>query len=184
MSAKVAPCLARTAGYLKAPQRVVWAIITLSVASAKAVAKVQASRESAFSHLMGFNPVTLPTQLEAKERNLGQGDLAEISSNVPELQKLTLDGFKLPSNFLLQIVPKPLVTILSPLVWTRPKVDAKRCSGCQTCVQNCPVGAMEIDSNIPRIDYKMCINCFCCSEICPEHAISLERSWLTRLFMK
>jgi len=132
------------------------------------------------SYLIGFNPATLPTIREAKKRNLGQ---TKISSNVSTLQELKLNDFKLPSNFLLQIVPKPLVDIFKPLVWVRPKINEKECTRCKTCIRNCPVKAMRLDSDTLRIDYKMCIKCFCCSEICPAHAISLEKSWLARLFV-
>ena len=56
----------------------------------------------------------------------------------------------------------------------RPRVDPDRCTACETCVDQCPVGALTMVDDIPVADVDTCITCFCCQEICPEQAIVLE----------
>ncbi|MDD5099577.1 MAG: EFR1 family ferrodoxin [Syntrophales bacterium] len=50
----------------------------------------------------------------------------------------------------------------------RHEMDTKLCIRCGTCVNRCPVGA--IDLAIPRIDTKRCILCFGCLNNCPTGA--------------
>jgi NAD-dependent dihydropyrimidine dehydrogenase PreA subunit len=53
-----------------------------------------------------------------------------------------------------------------------PIVDWNRCVGCGTCVQNCPVGAIELIAEKVHIDSEKCIRCGLCFELCPRNAIS------------
>jgi ferredoxin len=55
----------------------------------------------------------------------------------------------------------------------RPKADETLCTGCGTCIEQCPVSALSMRDNVPEVDPERCIACFCCQEICPETAIKL-----------
>lgn len=48
------------------------------------------------------------------------------------------------------------------------EIDQKRCTRCGTCVDRCPVGA--IDLAIPHVDTERCILCFGCLNNCPTGA--------------
>jgi ferredoxin/flavodoxin len=50
----------------------------------------------------------------------------------------------------------------------RHEIDTKRCIRCGTCVNRCPVGA--IDLALPRVDTERCILCFGCLNNCPTGA--------------
>lgn len=50
-------------------------------------------------------------------------------------------------------------------------IDGERCSGCGSCVDECPVGAIVLADGIARVDPEMCTTCGACLEICPEDAI-------------
>jgi ferredoxin len=52
-------------------------------------------------------------------------------------------------------------------------VDAEKCTGCETCVDECPVEAicMKDDKAVISDD---CVDCGACVDACPVEAISLE----------
>jgi ferredoxin len=56
----------------------------------------------------------------------------------------------------------------------RPKADESRCTGCGTCVDQCPASALSMEDALPRVDPEACIGCFCCQELCPERAMALS----------
>jgi len=53
-------------------------------------------------------------------------------------------------------------------------VDKELCSGCASCVDSCPYGAIELNSDIAMI-LPNCNLCGACVDICPEEAILIER---------
>jgi ferredoxin len=57
---------------------------------------------------------------------------------------------------------------LAKLTIGRHEIDAKRCIRCGTCVERCPVGA--IDLAVPRVDTGRCLLCFGCLNNCPAGA--------------
>ncbi|MDD5243445.1 MAG: electron transfer flavoprotein subunit alpha [Syntrophorhabdaceae bacterium] len=50
-----------------------------------------------------------------------------------------------------------------------------KCIGCQICVAECPVGAIEMSGGTARIDPEVCIGCGKCLEVCPVEAVQFER---------
>ena len=52
-------------------------------------------------------------------------------------------------------------------------VDLDKCTGCGTCVQDCPVGAIRLKKKKAVIGER-CTQCKACRRICPEEAIRLE----------
>ena len=54
------------------------------------------------------------------------------------------------------------------------KIDTERCTGCEICVDGCPMDVIRFDKEAKKalIRYKMdCIACYNCEEDCPEEAI-------------
>jgi len=56
----------------------------------------------------------------------------------------------------------------------RPKVDAEKCDLCETCVENCPTGAMTVMDSRIDVDNSVCYGCGECLAICPSKAIAIE----------
>jgi NAD-dependent dihydropyrimidine dehydrogenase PreA subunit len=53
-------------------------------------------------------------------------------------------------------------------------VDTKKCTGCETCVNECPASAIAIENEKATVDKEMCVDCQTCVDICPSEAIVVE----------
>ena len=53
-------------------------------------------------------------------------------------------------------------------------VDKGKCTGCETCVSECPSEAINMVDEKAEVDSEACIDCGVCVDACPEEAISLE----------
>jgi ferredoxin len=56
------------------------------------------------------------------------------------------------------------------------KVNKEECTGCGTCVEECPVEAIVIDEDegCAVVDKEECVECGACEEACPREAIKVE----------
>ncbi len=55
------------------------------------------------------------------------------------------------------------------------QVDPTLCSGCGTCVENCPYGAIRItEEGTAEVLAAACKGCGCCGATCPEKAITMN----------
>jgi electron transfer flavoprotein alpha subunit len=55
------------------------------------------------------------------------------------------------------------------------EIISKKCSGCQACLGECPVGCIDIVDGIAHIDADKCIGCGKCVKVCPSEAILFEK---------
>ncbi len=53
-------------------------------------------------------------------------------------------------------------------------VDGEKCTGCESCVSECPSEAIEMAEDKALVDGGECIDCGVCVEACPVEAISME----------
>ncbi len=56
-----------------------------------------------------------------------------------------------------------------------PRVIEEKCTGCGTCVDECPAEAITLNENdIAVIDLDECTECGTCVDACPNEAIVME----------
>jgi ferredoxin len=49
--------------------------------------------------------------------------------------------------------------------------NEEKCTNCDTCVETCPVKAIEVEDEVPVFHDELCIGCGLCASNCPEGAI-------------
>jgi NAD-dependent dihydropyrimidine dehydrogenase PreA subunit len=54
------------------------------------------------------------------------------------------------------------------------KVNAEKCTGCESCVEACPSEAIKMQNEKAVIDVETCVDCGVCVDECPAEAISME----------
>lgn len=50
-------------------------------------------------------------------------------------------------------------------------IDEEKCTGCEKCVEVCPVDALYMDDGVAKLDEDECISCSACVAACPVDAI-------------
>ncbi len=54
-------------------------------------------------------------------------------------------------------------------------VDKEKCTGCETCVDECPAAAITMEEEKAKVDTELCVDCGSCVDVCPSEAITLEQ---------
>ncbi len=54
------------------------------------------------------------------------------------------------------------------------KVDQEKCTGCEACVDTCPVEAIAMNEEVAVIDEDICTDCGACVDGCPVEAIEID----------
>jgi uncharacterized protein (DUF362 family) len=133
------------------------------------------------SRIAGYEPMVIPTSRVAFFRKYWLQSEDDIIYDGPELNSIVKKGFKkIPisttNNIALKFVMKR-IPFLKKLE-RRPVFMHDNCSGCQKCVNICPVQAiapLPAKKTFIVLTDSKCIRCFCCSEVCGDNAVVIRR---------
>lgn len=64
------------------------------------------------------------------------------------------------------------------------RINVGKCTGCNLCVENCPVDAIDFSVSPPIFKIDVCIPCWYCEQICPTGAIEVDWESLARVYDK
>jgi heterodisulfide reductase subunit A-like polyferredoxin len=53
-------------------------------------------------------------------------------------------------------------------------VNPEKCTGCETCVESCPLDAIAMKEGLAVVDAETCGDCGACVDVCPVEAIAME----------
>jgi Pyruvate/2-oxoacid:ferredoxin oxidoreductase delta subunit len=64
------------------------------------------------------------------------------------------------------------------------EVNEEECTACETCVERCPMEAIQISSkDFASVLSEKCIGCGVCAHACPQNSIDLKRTGLREVFV-
>ena len=54
------------------------------------------------------------------------------------------------------------------------EVNKEKCTGCESCVEDCPSEAIKMVEEKAQIEAGSCVDCGVCVDACPAEAITME----------
>ena len=126
--------------------------------------------------MMGIDSDKVPILKASIKRKIGNWNMSDIEI-IGTFEKLK--NYKLPKRYYSkETMDYDRVKGVIDFFKAVPVVDQKKCIGCNSCVDSCPVNAIDIETKL--IDYDKCIDCLCCHELCMIEAIELKstKKWV------
>lgn len=120
--------------------------------------------------MMGIIPERVDILKASIKRNIGVWDIKEIDV-IGDLVKFK--NYDLPKSYKTNAI-KDFTKVRGVIDFFKvvPVVNQKKCVKCNSCVDGCPVGAIDRDTKF--VDYSICIDCLCCHELCMVEAVELK----------
>ena len=144
--------------------------------------------DTAGAHIMGIQPLQVPTVKIAKERGIFGGELKDLSVKGLQLEDIHIPPFKLPGSLGKSLVsgkvPKFVEEFLINALRAQPVFNYDSCISCGECARGCPAKIIDMSSGKPKLDLNKCISCFCCHELCPKKAVDIKKHWLHKLLFR
>lgn len=124
--------------------------------------------------MLGMEIDDVPILVTAQKRNIGEGNLENITIDGDYNTIPRLENFKFPKRY--KSTKKrnyQAVVKVIDFFKTYPRINMKKCKKCNMCIESCPVQA--INKETKQISYEKCIECMCCHELCMHSAVELKK---------
>ena len=136
------------------------------------------------SHMSGIRAQSIYALKAAIARGLAPASIKEIRL-LGETRDNISHHFAMPRDVTVfnpfrYFLPRSLADKAADMVRPVPVFDRRICSGCRTCLRQCPPHAITMHNGFPEVDVDKCISCFCCQELCPKGAVGARRRALVR----
>lgn len=140
-----------------------------------------AAVDAVLAHIVGFAPDDVPTVKLSIERGLTPRapDIILLDAKYSDL---VFDDVATPGSLWVKHLPRPLLRCAGRQFVIKPAVKVDKCTGCERCVESCPVEAARMADGVAEIDASKCIECLCCYETCADDAVYLKPSRVARLY--
>ncbi|MHA1112043.1 MAG: DUF362 domain-containing protein [Promethearchaeota archaeon] len=137
--------------------------------------------DSTVCKIIDVNPRNVKYLAFAEQKGLGTTDYGKIEILGESITNVKRK-FKIPATIkpISAWLPRKFADYLAQRGFKATiTFDAEKCVLCGTCIENCPVKAIEWPEvrkkgHVPVWDKKKCITCFCCAELCPYHAVDAK----------
>lgn len=137
--------------------------------------------DSAITYQVGLSFDKTPILAVAIKKGLGESNLEKIHFPQIHPDEVLKKDFIVPVLADLEIGPKFLRPYLKKKLVPKPVTNHSICTLCNKCIEVCPPEVIGKVNGKIAINYDGCIHCFCCVEICPDGAMTVHRSYLSRL---
>lgn len=112
-----------------------------------------------------------PDEIEIKEAIKFGESICDISLKVKDGDNSLIPKFDLIEDTWWANQSKMLTLDVLKQINPEFSIDTDKCTLCLTCQENCPVDAINVESDPPEIQSEGCIYCLYCEKSCPEGAI-------------
>lgn len=145
------------------------------------------SLDLAALHIIGANPGDVPVLNNAIKRKLCPESLELIDLMGDNINDFKVADYDIPQFDVLrdiQFYNSRVFKYFASKFRPRVEFNYNMCMGCGECRKNCPAHIIKFKNKRPVADMNKCIRCFCCQELCPVAAISVKKSFITRILTK
>jgi len=126
------------------------------------------------THLIGLDPLIVPTVRAALRRGSGPGRLEDIELFGEDPAAVRVPDFRQARTLRAGNWSPRLAAWSSWLFAAWPEIDASACQFCGACAKSCPPEAIAFQKGaLPRIELAACLRCYCCHELCPHGAVRI-----------
>jgi len=146
--------------------------------------------DSIACRIIALDPECVPTSKPGEKAGLGTYHYENIETVGEKVESFIDAGFDVIRTPPVSITGGRMARFARNRLCPRPTIEKKKCTGCGTCINMCPVVPKAVDwrdgdeSKPPRYSYGRCIRCYCCQESCPEGAVAVGNPLAGRVLFR
>lgn len=146
--------------------------------------------DSVACKIIDLDPTFVPTSGPGERAGLGTYHYENIEVIGENVESFVDKNFEVTRKPPVSAPSGPMRTFIRNRICPRPAINRKVCTNCGICVEVCPVNPKAVNWHIgdesrpPTFKYDRCVRCYCCQELCPEGAVTIQDTFLGRIFFR